>query len=268
MAIVDSRKKWLMAASGVLLLVCYRHVIAGMIEQWMTDEDVGHGFLVPFAIAFVLWRERGRWSRVELKPSAWGLAFLAAGIALQMVSAIGAGLFAGSVALVLSILGAVICLGGFGLLKSWSFPVLLTLFMLPKLAIVYNQVTLPLQLLASKMAAGILTASGVAVLRSGNVLDVNGHRIAVAEACNGIRYLLPLGFTSVLFAYLTDARAWMRVVFLLWAIPVAIAANALRVAASAYSPKLAEGNPHLLMGTVIFLLCLATLVPFRRLWNA
>lgn len=265
---LDSRKKWLLAATAIVLIVCYRRVIAGMVDQWMTDEDAGHGFVVPFAIAFVLWRERGRWTRISLRPSAWGLVFITAGVALQAVSAIGAGLFAGSVALLLSIIGAVICLGGFELLRSWAFPLALMLFMLPKLALVYNQVTLPLQLLASRMAAGILTASGVAVLRSGNVLDVSGHRVAVAEACNGIRYLLPLGFTSVLFAYLTDPRAWMRVVFLIWAIPVAIAANAVRVAAAAYSPRLAEGNPHTLLGTVIFLLCLATLVPFRRLWNA
>jgi hypothetical protein len=70
------------------------------------------------------------------------------------------------------------------LLYAWimALPLLLALFMLPKLALVYNQVTLPLQLLASRIAAGILTAAGIGVIREGNILDVAGHRVSVVEA--------------------------------------------------------------------------------------
>ena len=48
----------------------------------------------------------------------------------------------------MSVAGAVLCLGGFGWLRALAFPFVLGLFMLPKLAIVYNQATVPLQLLA------------------------------------------------------------------------------------------------------------------------
>lgn len=262
-----SHKRWLFIATSVALLVCYRQVISGMIDQWYTDEDMGHGFLVPVVIGFILWRERRRWREIPLQPSAWGLALLMLGVCLQVISALGAGLFAGALALVFSIGGAVVCLGGIPLLRSWSFPLLLTLFMLPKLAVLYNQVTLPLQLLASHMAANMLTVSGVAVLRAGNVLDVNGHQMAVAEACSGIRYLLSLGFIGVVFAYLVDSKPWMRIALLVWTIPVAIVANAARVAFSAYSPRLGEGTLHMLVGTSIFIACLATFIPVRRLSN-
>lgn len=255
---------WLTALA---LLICYARILSGMVDQWSTDEDMGHGFIVPIVIAFILWRERARWTSIDLEPSAWGWAFLALGAAIQILSALGAGLFAGSVALLVSVIGAILCLGGFKLLRAWSFPLLLTLFMLPKLAIVYNQATLPLQLLASRMAAGMLTMSGVAVIRAGNILDVGGHQVAVAEACNGVRYLLPLAFIAVVIAYLSDARPSMRVLLFLAAIPVATVANALRVAISAYSPRLAEGNPHMLLGAAIFLLCLASLFLIQRLWR-
>jgi exosortase len=265
--LAGSHRRWLLIVTCVALIICYRQVIAGMIDQWYTDEDMAHGFLVPLVIGFVIWRERRRWSQVPLQPSAWGLALLMLGFCLQLVSAVGAGLFIGSVALVFSIAGAVVCLGGIALMRSWSFPLLLTLFMLPKLALLYNQVTLPLQLLASRMAANMLTMSGVGVIRSGNILDVNGRQFAVAEACNGIRYLLALGFVGAVFAYLADSKPWMRVALLVWAVPVAIVANAARVAVSVYSPKLAEGTLHLLLGTVIFIACLATFIPARSLWN-
>ena len=256
---------WMTAA---LLLVCYASTLRGMVQQWWMDEDMGHGFAVPFVVLWIVWRERERWRKLPSQPSLWGFALMAAGAAMHAMGAIGAGLFASSLGFLLSLTGAVVCLGGFGLLRAWAFPLLLTLFMLPKLAIVYNQVTLPLQLVASRLAAAILTVSGVGVIRAGNILDVGGHRVAVAEACSGIRFLLPLGFMAVLLAYLSDPKPWMRIAVLAAALPIAILANAVRVAASAWMPVLDSGTPHQAAGWVIFALSLALLPPLRWLFNS
>jgi exosortase len=263
----------LVAITILLLLACYAATLRGMFDQWMSDEDMSHGLIVPVVVLWIVWRERERWRRLPLQPSVWGVPLLLAGAALHLAGVLGVGLFVSSVALLISAMGAVVCLGGFGLLRSWTFPFLLTLFMLPKLAIVYNQVTLPLQLLASKLAAAILTTSGIGVIREGNILDVHGHRVAVAEACNGIRFLLPLGFVAVLFAYLADPKpaapnAWMRVAMLAATVPLAIVSNAFRVAASAWKPALDSGTPHQVLGWVIFTLTLGMLLPLRGLFNS
>jgi exosortase len=256
------------AVTVALLLICYFSTLHGMFDQWMSDEDMGHGLVVPFVIGWIVWRERERWQKIPLAPSAWGFVLLGIGALIHLAGALGVGLFVSSAAFLISVMGAVVCLGGFPLLRSWTFPLLLALFMLPKLAIVYNQVTLPLQLVASKLAAGMLTMTGIGVIREGNVLDVGGHRVAVAEACNGIRFLLPLGFASVLFAYIADPKPWMRWVALVATLPIAIVANGLRVAASAWIPALDSGTPHLLIGWVIFVGCLGTLLPLYRLCNS
>lgn len=253
--------------TAAALLACYAPTLRGMFGQWAGDEDMSHGFVVPILVLWIVWRERQRWRAIPAKPTRWGFAVLAAGAGLQFVAALGAGLFAGSGAFLVSVAGAVLCLGGFAFLRAWAFPLLLALFMLPKLAIVYNQATLPLQLLASRIAAGILTAAGIGVIREGNILDVAGRRVSVLEACNGIRYLLALGFMAVVFAYLSDAKPWMRVALLVAAVPVAIFANALRVAAAGWLPWLAEGAPHAISGAFLFVLCLATLMPVQRLFN-
>jgi exosortase len=263
-----NKQTLLVAITILLLLACYATTLRGMFDQWMSDEDMSHGVIVPLVLLWIIWRERDRWRRLPLKPSGWGVVLLLAGAALHVAGVLGVGLFVSSLALLISAAGAVVCLGGFGLLRSWTFPFLLALFMLPKLAIVYNQVTLPLQLLASKLAAGILTTSGIGVIREGNVLDVNGHRVAVAEACNGIRFLLPLGFVAVLFAYLADPKPWMRVAVLAATVPLAILSNALRVAASAWKPALDSGTPHQVLGWVIFTLTLGMLLPLRGLFNS
>ena len=251
--------------TALALILCYAATLAGMVHQWWTDEDMGYGFLVPFVIAWIIWRERGRWKILPVQPSLWGFAVLALAACLQIASALGAGLFAGSLAFVLSLVGLVLALLGFAWLRAWAFPLLLTLFMLPKLAVVYNQITLPLQLLATRLAGGMLATAGFMVVRDGNILNVAGHSISVVEACDGIRYLLPLAFLALIFAYASGAKSWMRVAMLAAAIPIAIIANALRVAFSGLSPVLTSGPPHALLGTLIFLLCLALLAGMYQL---
>ncbi len=257
--------QWPVPATIAVLLACYASTVRGMILQWTYDEDMGHGFIVPIIIAWIVWRERDRWAAIPAKPSWWGFVVLMGAAVLHLLGALGGGLFVSSLALVISIVGAILCLAGFARLRAWTFPLVLSLFMLPKLAIVYNQFTLPLQLLASRMAAGILTATGVAVIRQGNILDVGGHKILVEEACNGIRYLLPLGFLGVVLGYVLDRRAWMRVVLLASAAPIAICANAVRVAIAGAMPLFAEGTPHALSGLAIFLLCLAALIAIHKI---
>lgn len=256
-----------MCALVVLLLACYAPILRGMAGQWSTDEDMGHGWCVPLVAGWVVWRERARWRELPPRRCAFGFALLAAGAAMHAAAVVGAGLFAGSVALLFSLAGVVTVAGGVALLRAWAFPLLLLVFMLPKLAVVYNQVTLPLQLMATRLAETILLAFQVGVSRQGNILEVAGRQLAVVEACNGIRYLLSLGFMAVVFAYIADSKAWMRLALLLAAVPLAIAANGARVAAMAAWPALLEGTPHLLAGWLVFVGCLAAMAGIRVLVN-
>jgi exosortase len=254
--------------SAALIIICYAPTLRGMFDQWWTDEDMGHGLVVPFVILWILWRERSRSLMLPIQWTLWGFVLLAAGAMLHLMGALGTGLFASSVAFLITIAGTVLCFGGVPLLRAWTFPFLLALFMLPKLAVVYNQVTLPLQLLATRIAAGVLSMGSIKVIREGNILDVAGHRISVVEACSGIRYLLSLGFVAVVFAYLADAKPWTRIALLAASVPVAILANALRVAATGLLPVLDAGAPHAISGWFVFVICLAMLVLARRLFDA
>jgi exosortase len=254
--------------AALALLICYAATLRGMITQWWTDEDMSHGFAVPLVIAWIVWRERARWQSLPALPTRWGFPLLAGAAAMQVISSLGLGLFASSVALLISTIGAILCLGGFAFLKVWSFPLALSLFMLPKLAIVYNQTTLPLQLLASRLAATALSSTGFRVIREGVILDVSGHRVSVVEACSGVRYLLSLAFIAVVFAYLADVKPWMRAALLIAAVPIAIVANAIRVAVSAAVPALDSGTPHEAAGWAVFVLCLFMILLVHWTFNS
>ena len=263
-----NRRVFIACFAVLALVVCYLSTLRGMCNQWWTDEDMSHGFAVPLVIAWIVWRERARWLTLPVSPTWWGLPLLAGAAAMQMVSMLGLGLFASSVAFLGSVAGAVLCLRGFGFLRVWAFPLGLSLFMLPKLAIVYSQTTLPLQLLASRLAASLLSTTGFRVVREGVILDVAGHRVSVVEACSGVRYLLSLAFIAVVFAYLADVKAWMRWVLLLAAVPIAILANAIRIAMAAAIPALDSGTPHEVAGWGVFVLCLILIFLVHRTFNS
>lgn len=269
---MPSQRVTIVGLAALALLVCYASTLWGMVNQWWTDEDMSHGFAVPLVVAWIVWRERARWLNLPVAPSSWGFLLLAGAAAVQAISSLGLGLFASSVAFLVSVMGAVLCLGGFAFLRVWAFPLALSLFMLPKLAIVYNKTTLPLQLLASRLAATVLSSVGYRVIRDGVILDVGGHRVSVIEACSGVRYLLSLAFIAVVFAYLADikppAKIWMRWLLLVAAVPIAIVANAVRVAVSAAVPALDSGTPHEAAGWAVFVLCLILIFFVHRLFDS
>ena len=78
-------------------------------------------------------------------------------------------------------------------------------------------------------------------------------------------------FTDPLVGYFSDNlhTRWGRRHPLMYAaaVPVAILANALRVAAAGWLPFLVAGTPHAISGWLLFVLCLGTLVVVRRLFN-
>jgi exosortase len=269
---MPNRRVLIAGLAALALLGCYASTLRGMFDQWWNDEDMSHGFAVPLVVAWIVWRERARWLALPVSPSWWGFLLLAGAAAMQAISSLGLGLFASSVAFLISVAGAVLCLGGFAFLRVWAFPAALSLFMLPKLAIVYNKTTLPLQLLASRLATSVLSFAGFRVVREGVILDVAGHRVSVVEACSGVRYLLSLAFIAVVFAYLADVKSplkvWMRWVLLLAAVPIAIVANAIRVAVSAAVPALDSGTPHEVAGWAVFVLCLILIFLVHRLFNS
>jgi exosortase len=267
-----NRKVWIAGLAALALFACYASTLRGMVSQWWNDEDMSHGFAVPLVIAWIVWRERARWLALPVSPSWWGFPLLAGAAAVQLISSLGLGLFASAVAFLVSVIGTVLCLGGFAFLRVWAFPAALSLFMLPKLAIVYNQTTLPLQLLASRLATATLSVTGFRVVREGVILDVAGHRVSVVEACSGVRYLLSLAFIAVVFAYLADVkpptRVWMRWTLLAASVPIAIVANAVRVAVSAAVPALDSGTPHEVAGMGVFVLSLALVFLVRWMFNS
>lgn len=254
---------------SILLAVCYAPILATLFRQWGNDADMGHGFFVPVIAGFIAWQKRDQIAGKLAKPNWWGLAIvLWAGLQLY-IATLGAELFLARTSFIFSIIGAVLLLGGTQYLRIFSFPLFLLFFMVPIPAVIYNQLTFPLQMFASRVAETTIDLLQIPVIREGNVLILPQQTLNVVEACSGIRSLLTLTFLSLVYGYFFEKRTWVRIVLFFSTIPIAIAANAGRVAftgvISQFKPELAEGWFHEAQGWVIFMIGLTILVAVHQL---
>ena len=256
---------------GILLIVAYFPILRHLVWQWSTDEDVGHGFFVPLVSGYIVWQRRERLAALQWKPAWWGLALLVWGGLQAYIGLLGAELFLQRTAFLISLVGLLLVLGGTALVAELMFPLLLLPFMIPLPTVVYNRITFPLQLFASRVAEVLLGAIDIPVLREGNVLELASQKLSVAEACSGIRSLLSLSFLALVYAYFFDSKVWMRWALFIGVLPIAILANAGRVTItgilSERDPELARGFFHELEGFVIFVIALVMLFILHLLIN-
>ena len=237
--------------------------------QWATDENMGHGFFVPVIAGYIAWQRKDLLLATPRKPNVWGLALVVWAGLQALAATLGAELFTARLAFVMALFGVVLFMGGKQWLKILLFPLLLLLFMIPIPQILYARLTLSLQMLASELGETLIGWMGIPVIRTGNLLQLPSQTLDVADACSGIRSLLSLGFLSLVYAYFADKRPWMRWALLIATVPIAIGANAIRVALtgllSEMNTALAQGAYHEAEGYIVFVVALAALLATHKI---
>jgi exosortase len=226
---IKSLLTWKVLSLAGLTILVYFDVVARLIHQWSSDPNFSHGFIVPLFSAFVVWTQRRELIALPVKPSNSGLVVIAVSLALVIIGSLGAELFVARVSLILLLAGMAIFLLGWQHFRVILFPWLFLFFMVPIPAVIFAQMTLPLQTLAARLATAALQTVGIPVLREGNVIALPAMPLEVAEACSGIRSLLSLGTLAIIYGYFLEEKLLPRVLIALAAIPIAVMANGFRI---------------------------------------
>ena len=253
----------------LLIAAVYYHVLVKLVADWWQSPDFSHGFLVPPFAAYLVWEKRKTLRGIKIAPCWSGIAVIALGLVVLLLGVYGSELFLSRVSLIILLAGLVLCFGGRKFLKELRFALLVLLLAIPIPAIVFNQITFPLQILASKLASTLLPLFNVPVLREGNVIELPLMKLEVAEACSGIRSLMSLFTLAVFYGYFLEKSNLRRVVLVLASIPIAIAANAVRILGTGlcvqyWDPDKALGFFHDFSGWVIFMVSLVCLYAVHR----
>src|ERR1043166_4530334 len=197
-------------AIAVALGFVYYSVLLKLGNDWWHDENYSHGLLIPFVLAFMLWQGRDRLRDAKSEPWAWiGGAGIAISLSMLWAGTAGAELFVQRVSLVLMLVSVAIYFFGARIIQVLAIPLVLFLLSIPIPQIIFNRIAFPLQLFASRCAVSTMWLFKIPVLRQGNVIELmprgaaDPKKLAVVEACSGIRSLMTLVTLAVIFAYFT-----------------------------------------------------------------
>jgi exosortase len=255
---------------SLCLLWAYWPVMRGMERHWASDPRYSHGYLVPAFSLYLLWARRDRIETTRSQTSWWALPLLVVGMAGLLL---GQRYFFGWVeaASLLPCLAALsLMVGGWTVLR-WALPSIgFLLFMIPLPYRAEVALGYPLQRIATLASTYVLQTLGMPALAEGNVILMSGHtRIGVAEACNGLGMLLMFLAYSTAASLVIRRPAFDRILVILSAVPIAIAANVTRIVVTGalqvtVGKELAGIVYHDLAGWLMMPLALATL--WAELW--
>jgi exosortase len=274
-AVRESRSApWLVwfpyALIAILLAVIYYRVAIKLVYDWYTIPDYSHGFLVPFFALFLLWDKREILRNTPIRQTWRGIALVVFAIVVLILGVYGVDLFTARISFVFLLAGLIWTLFGSLMLRELRFPLLVLVLAIPFPTILFNQVTFPLQLFASRIASDILPLLGVPVLLEGNVIQLPVMKLEVAEACSGIRSLMSLFTLAVFYGYFLERTTRRRWLLALAAIPIAVTANVFRIVGTGlcvqyWDPDKALGFFHEFSGWVMFVISLGCLYLVHRL---
>jgi exosortase len=244
-------------------------ILSSLARQWASDDNYSHGFFVVPLALFFAWERRAALLNAPHRPSLFGLFLIVGSLLVLLAGLLGAELFLTRVSFVGVLAGITLFVWGRDQFRILAFPIAFLLLMIPLPAIVFNQLAFPLQLLASRAGEAVIGLAGIPVLREGNVLQLPTRTLEIVEACSGIRSLVSLITLAVVLGYFTERRTGARVLIALAAIPIAILANAARVAGTGLaseliSPAAADGFFHTFSGWLMFVFAFVGLLAVQR----
>jgi exosortase len=222
----------LIASLGVLavgLLWAFWPILVAMAERWSNDPQYAHGYLIPVFSLAMLWMRRSQIRGERLRSSSRGLALIALGAFILLVGGYFRQGTIEGLALLAYLAGVTMVLGGWPALR-WSWPSIMFLaFMIPLSWRLENALGPPLHWLATLANTFTLQTLGFMALAEGNVIQLNDAHIGVVEACSGLSMMLTFIALAVGMALIVDRPLLERIVLVLSAIPVALAANLARI---------------------------------------
>jgi exosortase len=148
----------------------------------------------------------------------------------------------GRFSIIVSIAALVLLLFGWELLRKVSTILVFLCLMLPLPQSIHSSIVLPLQSWSTSSAVFILEMIGCNVVREGNIIDINGTTVAVAEACNGLRMVIAFFVVGGFIVLLSRRTWWEKMVVLVSSLPIALLCNTIRLAITAVAFTVLKGE--------------------------
>ena len=262
----ESKVIWaLWVAILTLLIFFFYDALAYMANLWESQEEYGHGFLIPVLAVFFIWQQKDRLERIEFQGSWKGLAIVVPGLLLCFMGELATLYVLIQYAFVIVIIGLAYSYSGSKGFRYIGIPLFILFFMIPLPNFLYQGLSAQLQLISTQIGVAVIRLMDISVFVEGNVIDLGTYKLQVVEACSGLRYLFPLMTLGFIAAYIFKQAFWKKAVVFLSTIPITILMNSFRIGVIGimveyWGQGMAEGFLHDFEGWVVFMSCMGLLI--------
>jgi exosortase len=204
-----------------------------MADKWSDDPQYSHGFLVPLFSGYLLWRAytTGRLAAGTPRPIVGALVL---GFALALRGLAGGLMFhqLDCVALLVSLAGLALAVGGPRLARAVGPALLFLVFMIPLPYEVERNVGGPLKQLATFCSTYLLQTLGLPAVAEGHVILIDDVRLGVVDACSGLKMLMTFSAFAAGAVLTLDRTRFEKLMIVLGVVPIAVVTNVLRITAT------------------------------------
>ena len=264
---IDSqRHAWLPAAMALTgVVVVYLPFFKSLVSVSTSHPYAGHVTLVPVFAAVLLWLERHRFQGLSAHAHAGGAGLTALALALVAIGYRTANVPLQALSFVAAAAGVALWLYGARGLRAAGFVLAFLLLMVPPPREAIAALAPGIQEVVAAFSAEILRSLKIPVVHQGVFLQLPALTLEVAEECAGLRFSLILFVFVSAFARAVVPTRMGQVTLVSLAIPVAMLANAVRVAATsvgvyAIGPAVATGPLHYYIGKGFWALALFAMI--------
>ncbi|MDD5644132.1 MAG: exosortase/archaeosortase family protein [bacterium] len=260
-------KYFLVSVLFVSVAVFYYKPVAWMIGTW-SDRYVSHYTPGPWILILSLWvfcLKLPELKKLSAEGDERGLYIIIFSFLLNL-SALRADLNRLSlVSLVVFLTGFVYYFFGKYFIKCLWFPIVYLLFMVP-LGFLDSIVGIPLRFFVTNVSAMFFNAIDSLDYVEGTLIFLrNVGPLNIDAPCSGLNSMISLAAIGSVFAYLTQRTTLKKWLLFLLSLPIAVAANIIRVlligmVAQGLSPEIALVKLHYFWGFFVFALALAMFV--------
>ena len=251
-----------------------RSAIIWMVDRWIDPQgEFSHGWLIPLASLWFLWRRRKAIGEAPKSASRLGLTLVVLALLTHWLGAKAQQVRLSLFALIGLMWGVPFYFYGWQVARQLIFPLSYLIFCVPLNFL--DSLTFPLRILVTITATGILNGLGIAVQRSGSAIYravEGGFELDVADPCSGLRSLIAMTALTAVYAQVTQTTLTKKWLLFLAAIPLAIVGNIARITtvglvAEAFGQDLAVGLYHDYSGYLFYTVSIGLMIGLGSLMN-
>lgn len=204
----------------------------GTMAAEITGSEWTYCAIVPFIVAWLVWRLWPELTATPVRPAKAGYAVFGVGLFLYLMGFLMENYYVGMGSMEFVYAGLILIFLGWQHLRMLLFPVAFLMFMWP-----YNfmeDVASEMRRHMSNLSHHVLEIIGVPNVLMGTAIlsphdAAHPFAIDIADPCSGIRSLFALVMIAAVFAFITFDKLWQQAVIVVLAFPMVFLGNLVRI---------------------------------------